>query len=184
MRPFDQLSARGQLGRLRGLAEEALALYGIRPVRLVPLAHLENTTFRVEALDGRRYLLRIHRVTGTPFHPPRRVADVGSEVIWLSALRREAGLRVPEPMPAVDGSTVVVVAVDGVPEPRICVLFRWEAGRFLDARLTPSHLERLGAFMARLHDHAAGFVPPPVVRALDGRGVVRHGGGVRHRCRR
>jgi Ser/Thr protein kinase RdoA (MazF antagonist) len=40
------------------------------------------------------------------------------------------------------------------------VLFGWQPGRFLDAGLTPSHLERVGEFTARLHAHAAGFVPP------------------------
>jgi Ser/Thr protein kinase RdoA (MazF antagonist) len=161
MTTFETLNGRGQLGRLRALAERALTAYGIRPARIVPLAHAENSTFRVETSGGGRFVLRIQRVTGTPFHPPRGLPEVGSELMWLSALRRETNLAVPEPMPTTGGSLLTVTASDGVPAPRICVLFRWTPGRFLDAGLTPKHLERVGGFIARLHDHAVRFAPPP-----------------------
>ena len=161
MEPFEALSVRGQLGRLRRLAEAALADFGVRPAKLVPLAHLENTTFRVDAAGGERYVLRIHRVTGIPVHPVRSAAEVRSEMLWLSALRREAGLAVPEPIPTAGGDLLTIADAAGVPEPRNCVLLRWAEGRFLDAGLTPLHLERVGAFIARLHDHARAFAPPP-----------------------
>lgn len=70
MQAFETLSLGGQLGRLRRLAAASLATYDIRPARLVPLAHEENTTFRVETPTGDRYVLRIHRTAGSPFHPP------------------------------------------------------------------------------------------------------------------
>ena len=160
MQLFETLSFRGQLDRLRRLGEDALAEYPIQRARLVPLAHAENTTFRVDTPSGERYVLRIHRTTGSPFHPPRNMAEVWSEATWISALRRDTGLGVPEPVPTADGSLVTVVTSDGVPAPRVCVLFRWGPGRFLDAGLTASHLERVGGFIAQLHDHALGFVPP------------------------
>jgi Ser/Thr protein kinase RdoA (MazF antagonist) len=142
------------------LAQAALADYEVRPVRLTLLAHAENSTFRVEARDGERYVLRVHRVTGTPWHPPRDAAEVRSEMSWLAALRREPDLRVPEPMPNRDGGLVTIAANEGVPEARVCVLFRWVDGRFLDASLAPQHLERVGQFTARLHQHAETFAPP------------------------
>jgi Ser/Thr protein kinase RdoA (MazF antagonist) len=142
------------------LAEAVQERYGIAATRLVLLAHMENTTFRAEAGDGAWYLLRIHRTTGSAFQPPRTLAEVRSELTWLQALVSETGLAVPEPVPTVDGELVAVVEVEGVPGPRTCVLFRWGAGRFLDAGLTPSHLERVGGFIARLHDQASGFSPP------------------------
>jgi Ser/Thr protein kinase RdoA (MazF antagonist) len=160
LRTFDELTTRGQLGRLRRTAEAALTAYGLRPARLVPVAHAENTTFRVETPAGDRLVLRIHRVTGSPIHPPRSEAEVRSELLWLSAIRRETDLAVPEPVPANDGALTTVVDLEGVPEPRICALFRWQPGRFLDAGLTLSHLERVGAFMAMLHNQALGFEPP------------------------
>jgi Ser/Thr protein kinase RdoA (MazF antagonist) len=90
----------------------------------VPVAHAENTTFRVETPAGDRFVLRIQRITGSPVHPPRGEAEARSELLWLSALRRETDLEVPEPVPANDGALTTVVDVEGVPAPRICALFR------------------------------------------------------------
>jgi Ser/Thr protein kinase RdoA (MazF antagonist) len=160
MRAFETLTLRGQLGRLRRLAVEALATYEFRPARLVALGHEENTTFRVETPEGERYMLRIQRTTGSPFHPPRSADEVRSETMWITAVRRATALEVPEPVLAHDGSPITIVEVEGVPGPRVCVLFRWQPGRFLDAGLTPSHLERVGELMARLHSHAVGFATP------------------------
>jgi Ser/Thr protein kinase RdoA (MazF antagonist) len=160
MQSFESLSVRGQLGRLRRLAEVALGFYRLDPERLVTLAHVENTTFRIETRQGERYMLRIHRASGSPFHPTRTFAEVRSETNWLSALRRGTRLAVPEPVPTADGSLLTTAEDEGVPEPRICVLFRWGRGRFFDAGLMPSHLQRVGEFPARLHQHAIEFEVP------------------------
>jgi Ser/Thr protein kinase RdoA (MazF antagonist) len=160
MRAFESLNMRGQLGRLRRLAVAALQRYDIPVARLVPLANEENTTFRVDAETGDRYVVRIHRVDGSPIHTPRSETEVRSEMLWLTALRRDTDLAVPQPLTTTDGSWLTVAHVDGVPEPRICVVFQWGPGRFVDARLTPRHLERVGVFIARLHEHVRGFTPP------------------------
>jgi Ser/Thr protein kinase RdoA (MazF antagonist) len=157
---WNGLSLRRRLGRLRRLATEALDTYGIRPAKLVLLAHVENTTFRVETPTSERFVLRIHRVSGSPLHPPRRLPEVRSEALWLRAIHRDTHLSVPEPVPANDGSIVTVADLPGEPERRLCVLFRWQRGRFLDAGLTPVHLERVGRFIAELHDQSTRFAPP------------------------
>jgi Ser/Thr protein kinase RdoA (MazF antagonist) len=163
MRAFEEPTSQGQSSRLRRLAESALRLYGLEPNSLKLLTHLENTTFRVDA-RGRRYLLRIHRVSGSPVHPPRSLADVTSEMAWLDALRHGAQLAVPEAVPTIDGGMVAVVEGEGLPSPRLCALFHWAKGRFLDASLTPSHLERVGELSAQLHNHAQDFLPPRAFR--------------------
>ena len=160
MRDFETLSYRGQVGRLRSLAASALTEYPVRPRQLVALTHAENATFRVDEPGGDRFVLRIHRATGSPFHPPRTPAEISSEMLWLAALRRETDLSVPEPIAALDGSLVTSAWVEGVPEARTCVLFRWRPGRFLDAGLRPMHLEAVGRFMALMHDHTVQSHPP------------------------
>jgi Ser/Thr protein kinase RdoA (MazF antagonist) len=155
MKPFTTLTKRGQVARLKRMAEAALPAFGVEAARVVPLQHFGNTTYRIEATDGSRYVLRVQRPN---LHS---IEEVRSEVAWLAALRRDTNLSVPEPMPTADGDLLTVVTVEGVPEPRTCVLFRWMDGRFVDAGLQPRHLERVGGFTARLHDHAAGWTPPP-----------------------
>jgi Ser/Thr protein kinase RdoA (MazF antagonist) len=145
-------SRREQLRRLRRLGRAALAAYGLDG-RLTLQRHEHNTTFRVDAPGG-PYLLRINR-------PGAHTADtIGSELAWLSALRRDTDLGVPEPVAARDGSVVVVASGPGVPEPRVCVLLRWLDGRFVDRGLAPVHLRRVGALAARLQEHSAAWTPP------------------------
>ena len=151
MKPFETLTYRGQLGRLRQLAVKALRAYEVNEPRLTTLMHEDNTTFRIDSANGERYVLRIHR-------PSRRtVAEVRSEMMWLTALQQETNLVVPQPVPKRNGDLVTVMSVEGVPEPRMCVLLRWITGRFVNDGLTRSHLERAGAFMARLHISTAQF---------------------------
>jgi Ser/Thr protein kinase RdoA (MazF antagonist) len=132
----------------------------VRPIQLVALTHDENTTFRVDERGDDRFVLRIHRVTGSPFHPPRTPAEIRSEILWLAALRRDTDLSVPEPIAALDGSLVISAWAESVPEARSCVLFRWRTGRFLDAGLRPMHLEAVGKFMASMHEHTVQSRPP------------------------
>jgi len=154
MKPFETLTRAGQLRYLKRLALKALTAYDVQEPRLKALQHEGNTTFRVDSANGERYMLRIH-------HPAlRTVETVRSEMMWLAALRRETDLVVPEPITTLDGNLLTVTNVTEIPEPRICVLFRWIDGRFLDHRLTSSQLERVGAFMARLQLHGAQFRPP------------------------
>lgn len=160
MRAFAELGHRGQVSRLRCLVAKALAAYDVRPVRMAPLPRGDNVAFRLETVDGQRYVLRIHRVGGNPWHPQRNAAHVESELTWLAALRRETDLVVPEPVPNRLGELLTIAEVEGVPEPRICVLLRWVEGRFLSAGLTPRHMDRVGGFIAHLHMHALAFEPP------------------------
>jgi Ser/Thr protein kinase RdoA (MazF antagonist) len=79
---------------------------------------------------------------------------------WLVALRTDTDLGVPEPVAALDGSMVVTQSVPGVSEPRMCVLLRWQQGRFVDDRLNPDHLRAVGVLLAGLHEHALQWMPP------------------------
>lgn len=150
---YDSMSRRGQVGRLRALARRALRDFGIDARSLAVLRHEHNTTFRVDA-DGGPYVLRINR-PGV-----HSAATIASEAAWLTALRRDTDLGVPEPVLAPGGRLVVEAAAPGVPEARICVLFRWLPGRFVDARLTPEHLREVGAATATLQQHADGWSMP------------------------
>ncbi|HUG13637.1 MAG TPA: phosphotransferase [Thermomicrobiales bacterium] len=162
MTEFDLLSYREQVKRLRRLARMALAEYdlGPGPARLSLLAHMDNTTFRVDTDGGGRFTLRVHRVSHSPAQPRRTLGNVRSELEWLDALRRDAGLDVPRPIASRRGALALAVETADVPGARVCSLLGWIDGRFVNVRLTPVHLERVGAFIARLHDHSSVWTPP------------------------
>ncbi len=155
MRPYESLSGRGQLGRLRRLGRHALAAYpgDLQEGHLTLLRHEQNVTYRVDS-RGSRHLLRISRPD------LQTAATIGSEMSWLAALARDTSLRVPAPVMARDGALVVAAAHPGVPGTRPCVLLRWLDGRFLSRGLTPDHLGRIGAALAELQVHAARWSPP------------------------
>ncbi len=156
------LSRRQQVARLRRLAAAAVDCYPLVDPRLRFIAHGENTTFRIDAgVAGRRerYLLRVHRPArhGRDVDP---VAAVRSELRWLTALRADTGLQVPEPLVTGDGELTATVSSAGVTGPRTCSVLRWMDGRIHTGAPRPVHLHRLGGAMARLHDHADGWRPP------------------------
>ena len=160
MQQFESLTKIGQIRRLRQLAETALSAYDLGETCLTPLMHFFNTTFRVDtcstgATMPQRYVIRIHRPGS------QDASTIRSELLWLLALRNDANLVVPEPVARRDGELVTLAASPGVPEPRNCVVLRWVDGRFHTSRLSVNELERVGAFMGRLHRFSERYIPPP-----------------------
>jgi len=162
------LSHRAQVGRLRRVAVCALDSYPLVDPRLSFVTHGENTTFRVEAstpgphapaFRRDRFLLRVHR----PNRHGRGVdstAAIASELHWLTALRADTGLSVPEPLLTHDGALTATVSVAPVPQPRVCSVLRWMDGSVCSGSPRPVYLRRLGSAMARLHNHAEAWQRP------------------------
>lgn len=137
--------------------------YGLDSTRLDFLNHREGVTFRVHRRDANEdFHLRIHNpIPGRldAFYQPDVVA---SALMWLEALDRDLDLTVQKPVRDRDGDLVSLV--DG-PDGRrqlCCALLHWING--VDGNQMPGRtllqINRIGALMARLHDHAAGWDPP------------------------
>ena len=189
MTPYEQLTTRGQIGRLRTLGKHALREYPLTEPSLRFIHHGENTTFRVNEsapADGRSphspapgdrqrqmptYLLRVHR----PGYQNDR--SVRSELIWLDALAK-TGVAAPVPVRTRSGEPLVTVSMPGVPRERICSLLRWIDGRFVENPST-RHYSALGELMARLHLHTAAWRPPAGFhrRAWDWEGLFGENAG-------
>jgi len=156
-------SHREEITRLRRVAVRALDAYPLAEPRLRFVTHGENTTFQVSARgdDGavERFLLRVHR----PVRHGRFIdshAAIASELRWLSALREQTDLLVPQPLFTRDGGLTTTVSVPGVRRPRACSILRWMDGRRYSASPRPVYLHRLGGAMARLHNHADTWQRP------------------------
>lgn len=147
MTEFDALPLPAQLPILWEVAERATRAYALPPGLEVTLINLsENATYRVDAPDGRRWALRVHR---DGYHA--RVA-IESELAWLRALRDNDIVVTPRPVAGRDGALIQVVGHDRLPRPRHVVLSEWEAGAEpgIDADLTRP-FEVLGEATARMH---------------------------------
>ncbi len=145
------------MARLRRVAVAALSRYPLPEGRLRFVDHGENTTFRHDSAAG-DFLVRVHRKQRHGRHVDAAAA-IRSEITWLRAIREDTDLSVPEPLAALDGATIVEAS--GAGETRVCSVLRWMDGRIHETSARPVHLRRLGEAMARLHDQADAWTPPP-----------------------
>jgi Ser/Thr protein kinase RdoA (MazF antagonist) len=149
MKAFDAPSLDEQRERLKQLAQAVLARYDLAHPVLTLIADLENTVYCVDTAQG-AFALRV--CIPDKYDAP----TIEAELDWLVALRRDTGLRVPEPATARDGRLLQTVAVEGVSQARHCVLFHWVEGEFRDEP-TPTMLEQVGAMTGELHQHAGTY---------------------------
>jgi Ser/Thr protein kinase RdoA (MazF antagonist) len=152
-----------QVRQLRILAEAALTHYDIGTSRLALLSHRGDTMFRVTTQSrpgmisddsSERFVLRL-------CDPQKTNRDsLQSELFWLSAVRHDTDLVIPEPVLTRNGALITEIEVEDISQVRYCALFRWVEGRFVDQGLSSTLFERVGTFMARLHLQSRHYVPP------------------------
>jgi len=155
-RAFGELTERGRIRRIGGIARAALQSYDVDVVRVSYAARAFNTVFRVDTASGTSYALRVS--------PEQRIHADGCEELeaeWVAAIRRDTDVPVPAVIRARDGAAVVTVDAVDVPVPRTCVLFEWVPGVTLRRRVTEGAVRTTGALTARLHEHAATLAVGP-----------------------
>ncbi len=146
-------SRRSRIFLERRLAAAALQRFGLAGAPFHLLKYHSTVLFTVQA--DQCYILRLHPPTRHPF------AAVRSELVWLDSLAGHTELRVPEPLPALDGQLLVQVALPGTAEVRYAALLRWVPGRLRERRMTPGEARAIGAALGQLHHYAKSFSPPP-----------------------
>lgn len=141
--------------RLEAVARGALPFFGLDPgSRVVLLNHSENTTYRVDdPASGVSRVLRVHR---EGYHTENAIR---CELAWMRAVRAEAGVVTPTPIPAPSGEYIQTVEAEGM-NPRRCVLFEFLEGEEPSEDRLLGPFERLGEVSARLHQHAEGWRRP------------------------
>ena len=133
-------------------ARAALPSYGRdtgTALRLLSLS--ENATYLVD--DAAPVVLRVHR---PGYHSAEAIR---SELAWMTALRRETGLKTPEPVCSVTGDPVVLAEVG---DRQLYV----DAVSFVPgctAEQDPDAVgfRALGEISARMHNHVQTWSPPP-----------------------
>ncbi len=157
MGDFDSLSHDDQLACLLELAERATAYYDLPPGLTVKMINLsENATYKVEAQNGRRWALRVHR---DGYHTKTAIA---SELAWLVGLRQSGVVVTPIPVQGRDGEIIQIVGHSRMARPRHVVLSVWEAGSEPGiGEDLAEPFEILGEVTARMHLHARQWLRPP-----------------------
>ena len=157
MAAADDISHAELLACLEQLAATALDHYDLPASSGVELINLsENATYRVDAKDGRRWALRVHR---EGYHSRTAIA---SELAWLMALRRDGAVITPVPVAGRDGDLIQTVAHPRLAKPRHVVLSRWEDGvePNEDQHDLRQPFEVLGETTAHMHLHVRTWKKP------------------------
>jgi len=148
--------------RLTKAAELALPAWGFRiGTPLTMLKYRENAVFAVEADDGRKYVLRVHR---RGYHSDE---ELRSELLWVRMLS-EDGIPTPLVIPTLTGDVITLVPSSGMTGAYQCDLLSWVPGAQLGAieeqsfgapDFIESAYEEVGRLAARIHLHSERWRP-------------------------
>jgi Ser/Thr protein kinase RdoA (MazF antagonist) len=150
--PLDEL-----LGHLEVLANQSLSLWDLpqgAKARLINVS--ENATYLVEAPDGFRAVLRIHREN---YHSHRAIE---CELMWARDMNDKGDVVTPGVYLGKNGDAIQTGSIETLSAPRFMVLFHFVEGHQPD----PDHdlvepFRELGAIAARTHIHSMGWKRPP-----------------------
>lgn len=150
---YTGLDDEGQVAVLRRVAVRAASGFGLGVRDLSLVLHAYNTTFRLDTDDGRRLALRVNTNShSTPEH-------VLAQQEWLHAIAADTDVLVPVPLRTPDGGWLVEVRCPEWGGTLHATVASWLEGD--DVGTCDEEQGRaLGVAMARLHDHAEGFVLP------------------------
>ncbi len=139
-----------QLAQERRIAMRCLPHFGLAhpKVRLIKIR--TTSLFRVSDGHQRQFVLRIQPTQRMPLHA------VQAELAWLTTLREQTDLRVPEPVRTPAGELVGRTHSDTPDDERLCALFHWIPGRHKH-HLLSRDAALLGSMLGTLHHFASTY---------------------------
>ncbi|ADG15647.1 aminoglycoside phosphotransferase [Paraburkholderia atlantica] len=162
MTPTEDACASEDAFALQRLATEALRLWDLDDPIIAPIKIRENAVFRIDTKDGRRAVLRIHRLG---YHDD---AALYSEFAWMRALAG-AGIEVPRVVSSRAGRPFERVHSDELRAGRQIDVLEWVDGRQLGALESglvggegeiAQRYRTLGGIAARMHNHTSAWRAP------------------------
>ncbi len=122
------------------------------------LGESENRVYLVNDPElSQKYVLRVNSGRLSYHNPP----SVTSELMWLTALRQDTDIIVPDVLCATDGSTVKTITATDLDKPRHVAVYSFLPGIEPPEDQLVSGFERLGEISARMHLHSRAWTPDP-----------------------
>ncbi len=147
------------LNMLFEVATKATSFYDLPDDLKITLINLtENATYKVEAPDGQRWALRVHR---RGYHARDAIA---SELAWQQDLRNTGVVTTPKTVTGKNSELIQDISDGKSQAPHHVVLSEWEAG--LEPGIGENLIvtfQQLGEIAARMHRHARQWQRPTVV---------------------
>jgi Ser/Thr protein kinase RdoA (MazF antagonist) len=132
--------------------------FGIKGASFDFLRHNENETYKVNAGDGRKFVLRIHQPFQEEMSGKQHTYEgLLGELHMLEELSRNCSLSVQTPIRDTEGNLITVVEHNG--RQLNCSMLSWLEGR--DLNITdvshPELVRRLGSQIGELHTFFRGY---------------------------
>jgi Ser/Thr protein kinase RdoA (MazF antagonist) len=159
---FSDLPFAEQSARLHRMALTAVSHWPFECTRIEPIKVRENAVYAVHLANGRRVVLRIHRLG---YHSDEALR---SELAWMRALRAD-GIEVPQVIPSRSGNEFERIGCEGVPGPRQVDVFEWidgdqlgsvEQGLSSDRAWIERTYTVVGELAARMHNQSCAWEAP------------------------
>jgi Ser/Thr protein kinase RdoA (MazF antagonist) len=155
MTDYLQLTTRGKAQRLRKMVFKALDDFDLNVAKVSLISNEQNGIFRIDTHDKHKYILRVCLPDAC-----HTIEEINSEMMLLNAIRQDSDINAPIPLKTKSGEWLTTVEVDGVPQPRHCVIFSWVSGVDLADRRSPETWVKFGALSAKLHQFGQRYTPP------------------------
>lgn len=153
--------------RAKSTAIWALTQYGLEWDQITYIGLSDNITYKIDTVSRGSYLLRIHGAHA-------RIEEVQSELMLLQALKRGAGLVVPEGLKCADGNLVLKAVSVKEPYSALVTITRWVQGEHASGELSDARTYNMGAMMGALHIAAAAYeTPAEFIRPVWGKASFR-----------
>ncbi len=145
-----------QLIILEILANKSLSLWNLPHGSVARLLNVsENTTYLVEAPNGYKAILRIHRKN---YHS---YSAIESELRWLKSLAKKGLVPTPNYYIGRNGKPIQKAVMEGLKTPRFLVLFEFLEGTAPDGNGDMANeFEELGSIAAKCHNHVLSWEKP------------------------
>lgn len=155
---FQGLNQRDRIERYMRLADSALQNYDLRDVTPTFIQHNGGVSYRLDGRNGQPlYLLKIAQPVGeSGAIPPENITLV---MQWLAAIAGESDIVVQEPIANQWEKLVTAVDFVDLNEPFHVTVQHWIEGEHVREEFTCEQVYRIGALMARLHEHSNSWTP-------------------------
>ena len=132
--------------------EAILSAYGLTGSRVSALKSSEDLTVRIDTSADASFALRL-------CGPDTGTSRLDEELAWLTALRRDTDIAVPEVVSNLAGELVTPWPPPPATPKRFGVVFRWLEGEPIARHMAPEAAASVGVVMARLHQHSRDHTP-------------------------
>ncbi len=149
---FQDLRRRDDEAPYERLARKALGAYGLDEARLDLVSQKDHVVFRVVDGAGKTATAYALRIYPSAWDRDRILRTFS----WLTSLRCETGLPVPEPILTRSGEWIQSHSTPGISGFHQIALVSWVDGR-RPKEWTTSHADAAGRRLAQLHAHSEAF---------------------------